>query len=63
MKNLVKHTFALAFFSIAVSALLAQGTPNGDPDASVPVDGGILTVVGGAIAYGVYRVKNRKSTK
>jgi len=41
--------------------LLAQGTPNGDPDASVPVDGGIFTVVGSAIAYGVYRVKNRKS--
>lgn len=63
MKNFVKHTLAVALFSVAVSTLMAQGTPNADPDASVPVDGGILTVVGSAIAYGVYRVKNRKSTK
>ena len=62
MKNFLKHTIAVALFTVAVSALMAQGTPNTDPDASVPVDGGIFTVVGGAIAYGVYRVKNRKST-
>ena len=63
MKNLLKYISALALFTLVVGTLLAQGTPNGDPDASVPVDGGILTVVGSAIAYGVYRVKNRKSTK
>lgn len=61
MKTVLKNTLALALFTLAVGTLLAQGTPNGDPDASVPVDGGIFTVVGGAIAYGVYRVKNRKS--
>lgn len=63
MKTFVKYTLTLAVFALFAGTLLAQGTPNGDPDASVPVDGGILTVVGSAIAYGVYRVKNKKSAK
>jgi hypothetical protein len=32
-----------------------------DPDINaVPVDGGIITVLGSAAAYGVYRLKNKK---
>jgi glycopeptide antibiotics resistance protein len=29
-------------------------------DVAVPVDGGIFTVVGGALAYGLYRVQRKR---
>ncbi len=61
MKALLKYTLTLTAF-LFVGSLLAQGTPNSDPDLQVPVDGGIFTVVGSAIAYGVYKVRNKKST-
>jgi hypothetical protein len=61
MKSLLKFALTLAAF-VFVGSLFAQGTPNQDPDLQVPVDGGIFTVVGSAIAYGVYKVRNKKST-
>lgn len=60
MKTLLKFTLTLGAF-VFVGSLFAQGTPNQDPDMAVPVDGGIFTVVGSAIAYGVYKVRNKKS--
>ncbi|MCL9980839.1 MAG: hypothetical protein NBV77_05275 [Bacteroidia bacterium] len=58
-----KYAKALTFFAVALltTTLFAQGVPD-DPDlqAQVPVDGGIFTVVGSSIAYGVYRLRNRK---
>lgn len=60
MKSLMKFTLTLAAM-LFVGTLLAQGTPNQDPDMSVPVDGGIFTVVGSAVAYGFYKVRNKKS--
>ena len=60
MKALLKITQTFAAMSF-VGSLFAQGTPNQDPDMGVPVDGGIFTVVGSAIAYGVYKVRNKKS--
>jgi|688.fasta_scaffold442869_2 hypothetical protein len=58
-----KYAKVLAFFAVALlsTALFAQGVPD-DPDlqAQVPVDGGIISVVGSSIAYGVYRLRNRK---
>lgn len=61
MKAILKYTLTLAAF-LFVGSLMAQGTPNSDPDLQVPVDGGIFTVVGSAIVYGVYKVRNKKST-
>lgn len=60
MKALLKITLTFAAMAF-VGSLFAQGTPNQDPDMGVPVDGGIFTVVGSAIAYGVYKVRNKKS--
>ncbi len=50
--------FALVALAISTKAVFAQGVPD-DPDLQVPVDGGIVSVVGSAIAYGVYRLKNK----
>lgn len=61
MKNIFKYAFALLCLSMFAASLYAQGTPNSDPDLQVPVDGGIFTVIGGAIAYGVYKVRNKKT--
>ncbi len=60
MKALLKITLTFAAMTV-VGSLFAQGTPNQDPDMGVPVDGGIFTVVGSAIAYGVYKVRNKQS--
>jgi hypothetical protein len=50
--------FVLVALAISTKAVFAQGVPD-DPDLQVPVDGGIVSVVGSAIAYGVYRLKNK----
>lgn len=43
---------------LAAVPVMGQGLPGGgDPD--VPVDGGIVTVVGGAIYYGMRRLRKR----
>jgi hypothetical protein len=49
---------ALFVAVVATKAVFAQGIPD-DPDIAVPIDGGIFTVVGSAVAYGVYRLKNK----
>ncbi len=45
---------------LCFTSLMAQGVPD-DPDIQVPVDGGIFTVVGSAVAYGVYRMRNKNN--
>jgi hypothetical protein len=50
--------FLLVVLAVSTKAVFAQGVPD-DPDLQVPVDGGIFTVVGSAVAYGVYRLKNK----
>ena len=50
--------FLLVALAISTKAVFAQGVPD-DPDLQVPVDGGIVSVVGSAIANGVYRLKNK----
>ena len=60
MKTLVKYSLSLLVFGFVAAALYAQGTPNQDPDLQVPVDGGIFSVVGGAIAYGMFKAKKVK---
>lgn len=59
MNNTLKFIFTLAAI-LCTTTLMAQGVPD-DPDISVPVDGGIFTVVGSAVAYGVYRLRNKSS--
>lgn len=60
MKTWVKYSLSLLILGFVAAALYAQGTPNTDPDLQVPVDGGIFTVVGGAIAYGVAKARKAK---
>jgi hypothetical protein len=58
-KNL--RIFTLFAAVLATKLVFAQGIPD-DPDlqnVAIPVDGGIFTVVGSAVAYGVYRLKNK----
>jgi len=40
---------------LSAAPVFGQGLPGGDPD--VPVDGGIVTVVGGAIYYGMRQLR------
>ena len=40
---------------LSAAPVLGQGLPGSDPD--VPVDGGIVTVVGGAIYYGMRQLR------
>jgi len=61
----MKKLSHLLLFSIAIlsaTIIYAQGTPD-DPDAQVPIDGGIFTVVGAAAAYGAYKLRKEKGEK
>lgn len=54
-----KATLFLLFAFCAVAMVYSQASFDDDVvDVAVPVDGGILTVVGSAVVYGMYR--NRK---
>lgn len=54
-----KATLLLLFVFCAVAMVYSQASFDDDVvDVAVPVDGGILTVVGSAVVYGMYR--NRK---
>lgn len=53
---LVWALFVIVFMS---APLAAQGLPGGDPD--VPVDGGIVTVVGGAVLFGLRQLRKERN--
>jgi hypothetical protein len=53
----------LFFVSFYTVSLCAQGLPdngNGGSDPDVPVDGGIVTVVGGAIYFGMKQLRKKQ---
>lgn len=52
----MKKGLVLASLVLLSLSLYGQMLPP-DPDLQVPVDGGILTVIGASIAYGIYRSK------
>ncbi len=54
-----KHILFLATFCLIALAFSQAGFD--DDVVDVPVDGGIISVVGSALAYGIYR--NRKAAK
>jgi hypothetical protein len=58
--ELMKKSFLFLLFAFCMVALAySQASFDDDViDVAVPVDGGILTVVGSAMVYGLY--KNRK---
>ncbi len=56
MKKCLLFLFTFCFMAIAFSQASFD-----DDVVDVPVDGGIISVVGSALAYGIYR--NRKSAK
>jgi predicted metal-dependent HD superfamily phosphohydrolase len=46
------------------SLIFAQGDPGGDPDVTVPVDGGLSILAAAGVAYGVKKIKEyRKKGK
>jgi hypothetical protein len=56
--------FLFIFFTILPNlAVKAQsGVGPGDPDADVPIDGGISLLVAAGIGYGIKKNKERKSS-
>jgi len=59
----MKKVFLTLTCSILMLKVSADpGTPGGEPD-SIPVDGGIISVVGIAAAYGVYKLSKEKYNK
>lgn len=59
--NLFKYTLFLGFCLISVTAFSQFPPP---PAPSVPIDGGLLSIVGAGIAYGGYKhFKDKKKNK
>jgi len=63
--NLVKNIFIASFFIYAMaftSKLFAQGPPPPPPPpTAVPIDGGILALLGLGAAFGIKKIKEKKS--
>lgn len=58
-ESMKKVTLFLLFVFCVVAMVYSQASFDDDViDVAIPVDGGILTVVGSAMVYGLY--KNRK---
>ncbi len=56
-------TFILFFGSFSALTVCAQGLPDngsGGSDPDVPVDGGIVTVVGGAVYFGIKQLRKKQ---
>ncbi len=45
------------------SLLFAQGGPGGDPDATVPIDGGLSILAAAGVAYSVKKIKEFRKKK
>jgi|GEM_PF-2998425 len=58
-----KIIFLLAIISIISVKALAQGTLPGDPDDSVPLDGGLTIALVAGVSYGAKRLMKKKENK
>lgn len=59
---MIKLRFLFSFLFFFTAYLGAQGLPDngsGGSDPDVPVDGGIVTVVGGAIYFGIKQLAKK----
>ncbi len=56
-KYLLLLTFMLVVFCLLPSLVHAQPDPGGDPDATVPIDGGLSFLAAAGVAYSVKKIK------
>ncbi len=63
-KYLLLITLMLLVFCLVPSLVNAQPDPGGDPDATVPIDGGLSFLAAAGVAYSVKKIKQyRKKSK
>ena len=62
MKTIIKHMAVLAITIIVSATAIAQppGDPDTDPDASVPIDEGLFTVLLSGAAIGISKLIKQK---
>lgn len=67
MKQNIKWILILSVVMIVFcclpSLVFAQGDPGTDPDATVPVDGGITILAAAGVAYSVKKIKEFRNKK
>ncbi len=56
-------TLLMIIMCFIPSLLFAQGDPGGDPDATVPIDGGLSFLAAAGVAYGVKKIKEHRKKK
>ncbi len=67
MKKYTKYILLLTLFFVVFclvpSLVHAQPDPGSDPDAVVPIDGGLSFLAAAGVAYGVKKIKDRRKKK
>ncbi len=63
IKCIIKLTILIIIFCYAPFILHAQPNPGGDPDATVPIDGGLSFLAAAGVAYGVKKLKEYRKQK
>ncbi len=62
-KWILMLSMLLIIFCFLPSFLHAQANPGGDPDATVPIDGGLSFLAAAGVAYGVKKIKEHRKKK
>ncbi|MCE2877462.1 MAG: hypothetical protein LW772_07320 [Bacteroidetes bacterium] len=60
---MIKLRFLFSFLFLFSAYVSAQGLPDngsGGADPDVPVDGGIVTILGGAIYFGIKQLRKKE---
>ena len=67
MKSNIKTIITLSIIMVICcflpSLVFAQGDPGGDPDVTVPVDGGLSILAAAGVAYGAKKIKEYRKKK
>ena len=58
-----KACFALALILMVSTAAFAQGEIEVDPDATIPVDGGLSLLIAAGVGYGVKRLVEQREQR
>lgn len=62
-KTILTLSVLVVLYCFLPSLVFAQGDPGGDPDVTVPVDGGISILAAAGVAYGVKKIKDFRKKK
>ncbi len=60
---IVMFTLPVLFLMLLPALLHAQPDPGGDPDAPIPIDGGLGVLLAAGVGYGIKKMRDHRKSK